>query len=97
MSRQLEAQHEEKQRRLESKTAQACNGALEEAVDRMGGELTGLSAKISYGDCLITLRAVFPGGKMVAFLGGDTLGSCLRKAVDQGRSDDLRWKEDKWG
>lgn len=72
------------------------SGGLEAAVARAGGELTGFSAKMSGADVLITLRAVFPGGKQIAFAGGETLASALTKAAREASSDDLRWREDKW-
>lgn len=96
MTRTTEVEVEEKERRRRMDIAQACLGGLDAAVDRMGGELTGISLKTSDWDVLATLRADFPGGRMVAFVGGSSIGEVLRKAMYEGRRDGLRWKPCKY-
>ena len=97
MSRQLEQKIELRRKRLDKQTLSAVNGGLEDAIGRAGGVLVGLSVKLDEYECLVTLRAVFPAGSQVAFVGGEDLGSALRKAVREGKADALGWREDKWG
>jgi hypothetical protein len=70
---------------------------LEGAVAHSGGVLSGLSIKFSEMDCLMTLRAVLPRGKMVAFVGAATLADCFRRAVNDAYRDNLRWRDDQFG
>ena len=74
----------------------ACSGGLALAVTRSGGELSGLSIKTSGYDCLVTLRARFPAGPMVAFVGGETIAHCLVKAMREAPNGALRWKVDRY-
>lgn len=74
----------------------ASDGGLQKAVEHNGGELLGLSVKFGQADCLVTLRAVFPGGRMVAFVGGDSLMSCLVKVHRDGFDGKLKWRTDKY-
>lgn len=71
-------------------------GGLASGVQRAGGELTGFSVKFNEHDTFMTLRADFPAGGMVAFVGSDDLAGCLVKAHREAKSDALRWKDDKW-
>lgn len=96
MTRQLDSVHEERQRKANLALVVAIEFGLEDAVARSGGELLGFSAKLSGGDCLLVLRARFPGGSQVAFVGGGTLADALRKAVREGNGDRLTWRADKY-
>lgn len=73
-----------------------CEGGLESAVERAGGELLGFSAKMSGYDVLLTIRAEFPGGRMIAWAGSSTLAAAIDKAAREASSDSLRWRPDKW-
>ncbi len=74
----------------------ALYGGLESGVERAGGLLTGLAVKFNGAGCLLTLKAEFPAGMMVGFVGGDDLAHVLRKGASQAARDDVRWKADKW-
>lgn len=74
----------------------AVYGGLSAGVSRAGGELVGFSVKFGEADVFCTLRADFPAGRMVAFVGADDLSGCLVKAAREAKSDALRWKKDKW-
>lgn len=74
----------------------AVYGGLEKAVQANGGELHGFSVKLNGGDCLITLRAVFPEGGLITFVGAEDLPAALRKAVKEGHRDTLGWREDRY-
>ncbi len=97
MSRQLEEQSEIRTAKRHRGILEAVEGGLEVAVGRCGGTLTGLAVKGGEGDCLLVIKAVFPGGPQVAFVGGDNLGSSLIKAVREASQDKLRWREDRYG
>lgn len=94
MTRSTEANAEEKQQRRALALLRCTEGGLVEAVEAGGGELTGFSAKMGEWDCLLTLRAVFPSGPCIGFIGGETLGGCLLKAVAQAKKDAIGWRVD---
>lgn len=74
----------------------AMTGGLATAVERGGGMLLGLSMRINGFDCLLTLRAEFPGGRQIAFIGGETPAGCILKALREAKTESLRWKVDKY-
>lgn len=94
MTRSTEAKAEEKQQRRALALLRCAEGGLIEAVNSAGGELTGFSAKLGEWDCLLTLRAEFPSGPCIGFVGGETLGGCLLKAEAQAKRDAVDWKVD---
>ena len=96
MSRQLEQKSEDRGRAKMVRLKAACDGALTGAVEHSGGILLGMSVKFDPYEVLVTLRAEFPGGRMVAFVGGDSLSSCLLKVVREGRRDGLKWRPDRY-
>lgn len=94
MSRQLEKKLEDRARREKDAAVFALYGGLEAAVGRSGGTLYGFSVKLQEGDCLMTLRAMFPAGRQVAFVGARDLVALFTKATREAGSDALRWRED---
>lgn len=94
MSRQLEQEIEDRARKQKDAAVFALYGGLTGAVAHGGGELYGFSVKMQEGDCLMTLRAIFPAGRQVAFVGSDDLVGVFVKAVREARTDQLRWRED---
>lgn len=97
MTRQLEQDWEDARKREMDATLQAVYGGLAKAVSRAGGDLHGLTFKISGGDCLLVIKALMPAGKMVAFVGGEDLAACFRKGQREAARDGLKWREDRWG
>lgn len=97
MSRQLEQANEERSKKFDRALKLAANGGLADAVERAGGELRGFSFKQDPWECLLTVRATFPAGKMVGFIGAPTLGGCLVKCLREAERDAVRWRADKWG
>lgn len=97
MTRSLDNDDEGRLERLHIRAGRAAMYGLESGVQRAGGELTGLSAKFRGGDVLLTLKILMPAGPMVAFVGGDTLASCLAKAEKQAQGDELKLRVDQWG
>ena len=96
MSRQLEQVVEERTARRQRSLVKAVEFELAEVVSRSGGELVGFSVKLVPGSCLLVLRVILAGRLQVAFVGGEDFGSCLLKAVQEGRGDKLKWREDKY-
>lgn len=96
MSRQLEQRSEDKAKRFNQLLRKAANGGLAEAVEYAGGELTGLAFKISPWEVLLTIKADFPGGPMVGFVGAGGVGECMVKAMIEAKRDGVRWRPDKW-
>ena len=89
----LEARH-----RRERETAlMALYGGLSDSVSYGGGDLHGLSMKFNAVECLMTLRADFPGGPMVAFIGGEDMASTFCKAMREAKGERLSWREDYYG
>lgn len=96
MSRQLEQDQEIAQSKRAMQLYRVCSGGLEAAVSRHGGTLYGFSTKFNGYEVLITLRAEFPGGPQVSFIGAHDLAAALVKANAQAKGDTLRWRADKF-
>lgn len=77
-------------------TLVAVYGGLEAAVGGAGGEMLGFSVKLDGLGCLLILKAHFPAGTMVGFVGAETIDGCLRKATWEAARDLIKWREDKW-
>lgn len=87
----------DKRMRLERDAAMlALYGGLLDGIERSGGVLQGLSVKFDGAGCLMTLKAEFPAGAMVGFVGGDDLPHVLRKGAGKASRDEIKWREDKW-
>jgi len=96
MTRQLEAESESRSAKLDKQTLEACNGGLEAAVARAGGILRGLSIRIDEYEVLVTIKAEFPAGPQVAFVGSEDVGGAMRKGMREAARDALQWRTDKW-
>jgi hypothetical protein len=96
MTRQLEAKAEERQARRDKAVLSAVCGGLHDAVGYAGGELVGLSVRIGFRDCLIVLKAEFPAGPQVAFVGSESLDGALIKGVREARGGTLSWRPDQY-
>lgn len=96
MTRQTENTLEQKEAKRALKLLRALEGGLDQAIGRAGGELYGFSVKANYDDCLLVLRAGFPSGPCVAFVGGYSAAQCLVKATREAGTDNLRWRQDKF-
>lgn len=96
MTRTNWADVEVKEQKRRDDIAKATLGGLEEAVGRMGGELTGVTFKVGEYDVLGVLKAEFPGGAMVSFVGAASIGAVLHKAMQEGQRDNLTWKTDQY-
>lgn len=96
MSRHLEATHEEAVTKHIERTYRCLAGGLATGVNYSGGQLVGLSIKYSDYTVLMTLRAEFPGGRMVCFVGADDLPKAFIKATRKAGQDGLRWRKDRY-
>lgn len=61
-----------------------------------GGELSGFSMKIGQVDYLITLRARFPAGHMISWVGGENMVEVFLKAERLAASGELSWRQDRY-
>ena len=88
----------ERERQLKrfTKIGRLVEHGLLDSVSRAGGQLLGFSVKYANGDCLVTLRALMPSGRMVCFVGAETLGGAVLKAARDANNDKLRWREDQY-
>jgi hypothetical protein len=91
-----DSDREQKQMKRAMRLLRLCEGGLESAVERAGGNLAGFSVKLSGYDVLLTLRADFPGGRMISWCGSSTLAHAIDKATREASADKLRWRPDKW-
>lgn len=96
MTRQLEAQVEEREARLRAAVAKTVDYGLAGAVAGAGGELLGLSIRMGPVEVLLTLRADFEGKKMVCFVASSTWAHALVKAEREAHRNELRWRPDKF-
>lgn len=79
-------------------------GKLEEVLDHglagsiayQGGELTGFSMKVGNADYLVTLRAYFPAGHRVSWVGAKSMTEVLLKSERLAASGQLDWGKDKY-
>ena len=96
MSRQLEMYDEMRHEKRQKKVLEAVMGGLEAALQHAGGALTGLNIKMEEGDVLIVVKAVFPAGPMVGFVGAEDLPGALIKVTREARRDEIKWRADQW-
>ena len=96
MTRQLEQEIEIRAARHRKAVIHAIYGGLDSAIEADGYELSGFSAKLAGGDCLLTLRASNAAGGWVAFVGASDLPDAFVKCVREARAGELRWREDRY-
>lgn len=96
MSRTLEVGQETAATRHIERTYRCLTGGLATAVNYAGGQLVGISIKYTEFDVLLTLRAEFPGGRMVCFVGASDLAQGFVKATRDAGRDALRWRKDRY-
>lgn len=94
MSRQLEQHWEEARKKRDLGIVAAVEFGLVAAVERSGAEFYGFAARVNPSECLLTIKVSLAGRRQVAFVGSDTLGSALLKAVRLGNTDKLIYKDD---
>lgn len=75
---------------------EALDHGLSGAVAYSGGELTGFSMKIGVSDYLLTIRALFPAGHMIGWVGGESMVEVLLKAVRMANVGEVRWHLDQY-
>jgi hypothetical protein len=71
-------------------------GGLEHLVHEQGGHCKGFSVRSSGVDTLLVIRAVFPSGPMVAFVGAPTGVHAITQAGRKLRRNELKWSPDKF-
>ena len=96
MSRQLEAQSEERERNKRNALIKALDHGLAGGLESQGVHLLGISIKYSAFDCLMTLRADIDGTRHICFIGSDTIINCFLKADADAHRYELQWTPDKY-
>jgi hypothetical protein len=96
MTRQNEQAAEDRAARFQKLLRKSIDGGLESAVTRAGGQLLGVSFKLGEWEVLMVLKADFPGGPQVGFIGASSIGECFVKGMMEAAADKVRWREDKW-
>lgn len=96
MTRQLDQIIEVRSAKNKRQALLALYGGLEAAVARSGGDLVGLGVRFNGADVLMTIKAEFPAGRQVAFVGGESLDAVFRKGMYAGERDELQWREDRY-
>jgi hypothetical protein len=82
--------------RRHKRVGRVCDGGLNSAISRAGGTLLGISVKWSEYDVLITVRALMPAGRVICFVGSETLAGALLKAYREAGQDLLKWRPDRY-
>jgi hypothetical protein len=96
MSRQLDAESEDRYRKRIEALVRALEGGIPEALSDHGAELLGLSLKYDAHNCLLTVRADRAGLHSVCFIGSDSIINCFLKLQSEASRDSLRWKADQY-
>jgi len=96
MTRQNDADNEAREEKRLRALGRAVDTELARAVSRAGGQLVGLTLKGGEFDSLMVIKADFPAGRMVSFVGASDWAGCFLKAVREAESDGLRWREDRF-
>lgn len=96
MSRQLEADGEDRQARKNNILAKALDTGLADALESQGIELVGIAFKYDFYSCLMTIKARFNNDFKVCFIGSDSIKNCILKAYSDANNAKLHWKADKY-
>jgi len=78
------------------KLEEVLDHGLAGAIAYGGGELTGFSMKVGNVDYLVTLRAVFPAGHRISWVGAANMTEAILKAERLAVNGDLDWSQDKY-
>lgn len=71
-------------------------GGFEDLVDDQGGVCLGISIRSHQYQSLLVIRAEFPGGAMVGFVGAQTAAEAINKAYGKLNNNKLKWQPDKY-
>lgn len=82
--------------RRATKLEEVLDHGLAGSIAYQGGELTGFSLKIGNVDYLVTLRAYFPAGHRISWVGASSMTEVILKAERLAAGGLLDWLEDKY-
>lgn len=95
MSR-LDVEMDKRMSREKDATLLAIYGGLVSGVEHAGGDLIRISVSFDAVGCLLIIKAAFPAGVMVGFVGGEDMAQVLRKGAVDASRDLIKWRKDKW-
>jgi len=96
MTRQLDLEHEVRETARRDQLIKALEYGIAGAIEHQGATWLGFAIKYSPFDCLMTIKADFDSGRMIAFVGSDTITNCINKAYHDASRNALRWKPDQY-
>lgn len=82
--------------RRATKLEEVLDHGLSGKIAYSGGDLTGFSMKIGNSGYLLTLRARFPGGHMVSWVGAENMTEVILKSERLASQEALEWNKDKY-
>ncbi len=94
MSRTQELQREVKEEKRRVSLVKALEFELVGTLETQGIQMVGFAVKFDAWECLMTLKAEIGGKRQVAFVGADSVISCILKAVQAAQYDKLKWRVD---
>jgi hypothetical protein len=96
MTRLLDLEHEVRETSRRDELVKALEFGLAGAIANQGAKLQGFAIKYGDFDCLMTIKADFDSGRMIAFVGSDTIMNCLLRSYHAAARNELRWKADQY-
>lgn len=82
--------------RRAEKITEVLDHGLAGSIAYQGGVLTGFSMRVGQVDFLITLRASFPGGHKIAWVGAENMTEVILKSERLAAGNALEWRNDKY-
>lgn len=96
MSRQLEQQTEEIQKKRSSKLVEVLEYSLVGALEFHGIQLVGIAIKYESFSCLMTIKAYRGDTRHVSFISSDSIANCFLHAQAAASRNALTWVKDKY-
>lgn len=96
MSSEMDLKHELKATKRRDALVRALEFGIIGALEFNGIELQSMSIKPGDFDCLIVVKAIVAGKRVVAFISSDSMVNALLKLAHTAQQGTLRWKPDRY-
>ena len=96
MSRQLDVARETREAKRVSSLVRALEFGLAGAISNQGMQLRGIAIKYEDLNSLLTIKAEVNGRVLVAFVGSDSMISCILTAEAKALANTLQWRPDRY-